>query len=128
METSPDTRSSLYAREEWHRCVSTVGTPQPNPDPRNRRRDCRYTVPLARATLTLAGAESAAIVEAQVVNVSANGLMLRVRHPVSPGTPVWVDIDIDGARGALVGRIVHMTQCLGGYKLGIQLEFPENIA
>ncbi len=123
MEQGKSACPRLVERDEWFAFLAQDTDPEP--DPHQRRRFCRYPVTCGSATLTLAADENAAVVPGRLVNISAGGVMVQVRKWLQVGTPVWIDIELDTIRGALLGRIVHTTQCLGGYKLGIQLVFPE---
>jgi len=36
-----------------------------------------------------------------------------------------MEVTLEGGAFTLVGHVTHSTQTVGGYKIGVQLEFPE---
>jgi hypothetical protein len=58
-----------------------------------------------------------------VMQVSPGGVMLRGFGEPAPGTGVTLQISLDEESAVLRGIIRHVTQSLGGYKIGIELLF-----
>ena len=61
-----------------------------------------------------------------LLQVSAEGLTIKSEEPVDEQTTLDLWINIDGEPMKVSGQIVHCTQTLGGYKLGIRILFPDS--
>ncbi|MBN2446750.1 MAG: PilZ domain-containing protein [Phycisphaerae bacterium] len=58
-----------------------------------------------------------------LTQVSIGGLTLRGRERVREDTDVRVELQLGPSAVVLNGRVVHCTQTLAAYKIGIQLRF-----
>ena len=66
--------------------------------------------------------------ECAVLNVSDEGLMLRGRSRVPPEELVAVELDMGWEVFRLRGQVIHCTQTVAAYKIGIKLMFSEPAA
>jgi len=60
-----------------------------------------------------------------LLEVSAHGLTLKSHEELPSGAMLKIQVNFDGNWYPLRGRIVHSTCCLGGFKVGIKLIFPD---
>ena len=60
-----------------------------------------------------------------VLNISPTGLMIKLLHRLTCDTRLVLRASIDEEDVLLRGRVIHCTATVGGFKLGIELEFPE---
>jgi hypothetical protein len=57
--------------------------------------------------------------------VSVSGVMARYHQRLPESAPVRMEVRIGEYWLAVLGEIVHCTETIGGYKVGIRLHFPE---
>jgi hypothetical protein len=115
------TATDLTSREKWEAFVAQ----QPEePTPEHRRSNCRRDTAFGMAELvfTLDGRQMQR--SGRVLNISPGGLMVKQREPVTGGTRVLVKIACEDGELVLAGCVVHCTETVGGYKLGVELLFP----
>jgi hypothetical protein len=111
-------------RDRWleilSRCVS------PEIEPPVRRKSRRYGV--ESGVVRLLYQDEGVPVErtAPLREISTDGLMVKSHRRMQVGTAVWMTVTLENATFALVGRVAHSTQTVGGYKIGIRLTFPED--
>jgi|GEM_PF-3074542 len=58
-----------------------------------------------------------------VVELSAGGLTLRSHCDIAVGTELAIEVIIDDLCGELRGRIAHSTGTIGGFTVGVKLDF-----
>ncbi len=58
-----------------------------------------------------------------LLDISPSGLMVKIYGDLPVSVPVMVQITLNGLRLALRGRIAHCTNTLGGFKVGVALQF-----
>ena len=63
--------------------------------------------------------------EKMLVYASQEGVMVKNRGRIPARTPVWMEITLADDVFALLGQVAHCTQTVGGYKVGIELQFPD---
>ncbi len=56
-------------------------------------------------------------------NVSNSGLMLKGETELTPGTRLVAEINPDGVPFYVAGVVMHCTQTVGGFKIGVNLQF-----
>ena len=62
---------------------------------------------------------------ARVVEISAGGISLKIEQMIPEGRHVDLDVYLAGDDGlTLSGTVVHCTQSVDGFRLGIGLQFP----
>ena len=62
---------------------------------------------------------------AALLNASGGGLMLRSHEELPAGTKVLLRLPHADQLLEVAGRIMHSTTTVGGFKLGILLDFPD---
>lgn len=60
-----------------------------------------------------------------LLEVSAKGLTLKSHEPLPAGSIATLEVNFDGHWHPLRGTVVHSTETLGGYKLGLKLIFRD---
>lgn len=83
-----------------------------------------WTVPVTLAVLD--GPEAGTRQYAHTKDISEGGLGLRARRPIPLGSTVWVGPD-DSAMG-VHARVMHCTETVGGFVIGISLHPPQTAA
>ncbi len=61
----------------------------------------------------------------RLLNASDSGLMVKQYESIPEETEVAVEATIGDEVFALTGRVVHTTETLGGFKIGIELRFAD---
>lgn len=97
-------------------------------DPGHRRSEPRRVAPIGTVRLAFEDAGCPLVHSGKVLNVSGAGVMVSARHEIPAGTMMMMQMVLDGEAYLLVGRVVHSTQTVGGFKVGIELEFAEHEA
>lgn len=59
------------------------------------------------------------------LNVSASGLTAKGSMPIPMDAEVLLELNPEGTPFFIRGQIVHCTQTVGGYKIGIDLKFAK---
>lgn len=65
---------------------------------------------------------------ANLLNVSAGGVMLQFRKRLEMGRQIDMVVHVDDEPFRLTGRVNHCTMTLGSYKIGVALVFTEQPA
>lgn len=95
-------------------------------DQRRKRLQRRFDVENTIAEVLLDSMErpeDAAPLTMTVVDVSPGGVMLRSFDPLERGTGMAMRFKLGPDDVTLMGRVMHCTPTLGGYKVGIKLLF-----
>jgi hypothetical protein len=115
-------------RGEWVAILDRVVRPEIEPLPRRKYR--RYSIEApsyGEARLIFRPARNPgakpAIRSGPLLDISPAGMMVKMYSELPIGLHVAVQVMLDGARVALRGRVVHCTNTLGGFKVGIELQF-----
>jgi hypothetical protein len=61
----------------------------------------------------------------KLLNVSAEGVLVRLQEQVIPETTVLLRLTLTQGEALLVGRVVHCTPTVGAFKVGIVLSFED---
>ena len=115
-QTIPQT----LTRNEWCDIVANIVKPETEPP---IRRSCRRYTMDGEARGTWRDAKRAYKRTWRVLEISTGGLTLKSYDAVPIDTDIELVVNLNGIPFALRGRIMHSTQTLGGYKLGVQLLF-----
>lgn len=94
----------------------------------NRRQETRRFALGATARLAFEKSGRPATQFAGVLNVSTDGVMLKSANRIAYGTAVVLQLAITDEPVILAGRVIHCTQTVGGYKVGIELQFQDEPA
>lgn len=115
----------LISREEWAKIVAEYGQPT---EPEHRRRHPRHPlVGAAKLTFTVEvdGQPATKVHHCAVLQISAEGLTLRSHNPLAVHAVAAIELPLEVRNVGLEGRVVHCTQTVGAYKVGIELRFRE---
>ena len=94
------------------------------PDHGHRRREARHIAPLGTARLAYEQAGLPELQTGKVLNISDHGAMIVTRQEIPEHAVLMMKISLGEDAFLLVGRVMHSTQTVGGYKIGIKLDFP----
>ena len=114
-------------REDWLRILTIRVVPEA--ERLRKRRNRRYEVPdgLVKLVFTLeTGVSRVAVVRtAGLLQISKGGLMVKSHKPIPLGTGVAMDVNLGDHAFTILGRVKHCTGTLGGFKVGIRVQFPD---
>jgi hypothetical protein len=124
MQPAPNSQSVPLSRAAWQSLLARcVGEPQMEPLVRRRAR--RYAVNLGACRALYQGDRKPVELHVKLLNASQSGVMVMSRAKVPANIPVLLAFTPDiGEEYLLAGEIVHCTDTIGGYKVGIRLRFP----
>jgi hypothetical protein len=60
-----------------------------------------------------------------LLNASDSGLMVKQHKEIPCYTKVQIELTVGDEVLALTGRVAHATQTVSGFKVGIELQFPD---
>jgi len=117
-----ETRLETPTRQRWREVLSQYADVEQCGQRRNNE---RYYIALG--SVKLAFEEDGAPVErtGRVLNASDGGLMIKQYQDVPSDTQLQIEATIGEESFALAGRVAHCTQTVGGFKVGIELKFPD---
>jgi hypothetical protein len=118
METAAGTTNRIV----WERLLSRYPQEQ---HPEHRREHGRRETTIGTVELSLDCETPQFAHIGKVLNMSATGLLLRLREEVEPRTPVLLRVTLTEGQATLLGRVVHCTPTVGAFKVGVFLSFDE---
>ena len=114
-------------RERWKHFLGVVGGAEYIADVRRINR--RYTTS-GEAKVTFAADGDKHTRSLKLLDVALDGLTTRGNNEIAPGTHLVVELDhgLDHDEDLLKmrGEVIHCTGTLGGFKIGISLDFRED--
>jgi len=113
--------TQTVSREYWERFLQRTVAPEPKSDVKRAAR--RY--PLI-GDLNIAFDDEQGRAHTRVlslINVSCEGLTAKGQTDIALDTDVLIEMNPEGTPFRMLGRIVHCTETIGGYKIGIELQF-----
>jgi uncharacterized membrane protein len=117
------TRLETPTRRCWCAVISRYADSE---DPEYRRSDQRSYVEIGAVQLSYADAEGITVVRmGRLLNASEGGLMVKLVESIPAKTEVQVEVAIDDVAFTIPGRVVHATETVGGFKIGVELEFAD---
>lgn len=124
--SGPNIALRPISQSEWLEMMSRHIAPEQ--EPAIRRGDQRYNVD-GMVTLALINADrhglQTAVRTMPLIQVSESGVMVRSPSRLGEDTVVGMQAYLGDDTFALLGRVMHCTETIGGYKVGIQLAFME---
>lgn len=118
-----EARLETPTRRRWREVISRYADSE---DPEYRRSDQRSYVQDSAVKLSFSDRQGTRVERAVVLlNVSESGLMIKQPQNIAVRTKVQVDVTIGEARFVLWGCVAHVTQTIGGFKIGIELQFAD---
>ena len=111
-------------REQWLQMIAPYVTTEPEPGVRRAQR--RYNVEgmVAVAPINAAGSQTA-VRTVSLLQLSDDGIMVRSHTDLPLDTIVGMQVYIEDHIFTVLGRVMHCTDTVGGYKIGIQLAFTD---
>lgn len=92
--------------------------------PEHRRQNPRHDIECGAVALVFEELGAPVVRTGILLNASAVGLMIKQHKAIRTGTPVRVEATLGKESFLLTGHVVHSTQTIAGFKVGIELEFP----
>ena len=113
------------SQEQWREIVA--GYAEPHEEPKVRRTARRFPVSYGRVKLLFvlecAGVRRPQRWDAALLQLSDHGLMVRTERELPAYIGVAVQVALEDETATALGRVVHCTSTIGGYKVGIELSF-----
>jgi len=127
MSSNPPADLSPATREKWLKLVEAVRSPEAEPS--WRRRNQRYAVDATQVNVLFSPPDGhgPVVLPASLLEVSADGMMIRTHKAIPNETELALRMmffGLDGLELIVLGHVVHCTETVGGYKIGIALDFP----
>ena len=123
--TEHQTDAPMITREYWRRFLRRAVAAQSKSD--QNRGAPRYPFH-ADITVLFQGEDGPSTRSLILVNVSAEGMTARGASSLPVETEVSVELNPEGTPLWVRGRVVHCTETVGGFKIGIRLEFADESA
>ena len=116
------TRFEASLRDRWRGLVARHAEATPR---EHRRRNQRHYVEFGSVTLRFLEKGQPVEKTGKLLNVSRGGLMLKQYQEIDIGTKLQIDVLAGDDALTVAGRVAHCTETLGGFKVGVKLEFEE---
>ncbi len=126
MSTQQQSDLRPITRGQWLKVVADRGVN--STEPLGRRAHRRYqTSGVARLSSPPDANNSGNWIHtrARVVGISAGGISLRSYQAIPENSPVDVELYMADYAFTLSGTVVHCTQSVSGFRVGIELQFPD---
>ncbi|HUU96063.1 MAG TPA: PilZ domain-containing protein [Phycisphaerae bacterium] len=126
MDASQRTEYQPITPEQWTQLVTQHGADAAAS--LLRRRQPRYYVQGPTRVAFSRHADSSEASKAHtcsVLDISNDGLMLRCREQVPLQTPLAIELYFGDQTIMVFGTVVHCTQTVGAFKIGVKLRFDE---
>ena len=109
--------------ELWQQIISRF---PPDETPRHRRKHGRRGGSLGPVELAFEQGGEAVTRTGTLLNVSPEGVMIKQQDKIEPGTTVVMKAIPWEEMVVLKGRVIHCTETVGGFKVGIELRFADD--
>ncbi len=120
-----ETQVPFVAESYWLRFLSRAVEVECKSDPkRNSRRYPFY----GDVKLIFGPEDDTRTRSLSFINISADGITLKGSSEMPVDSRVVIQLNPEGSWFALAGRVIHCTGTLGGFKIGITLEFCDEDA
>lgn len=116
------TRFEASLRERWLHLVARHAEAYPN---EYRRSTERHYIGFGSVRLWFNDEGEQQERTGNLLNISHGGLMVKQYQELEPGTPLKLEVVVGEDTLQLAGHAAHCTQTLGGYKVGVELEFED---
>ena len=111
---------TTITRELWEQIVSAC---RPEQASEYRRKRARRPGTLGPVELAFDQGGRVVVQTGSLLNVSSNGVMIKQREEISSDTTVMMRATPCGETAVLKGRVIHCTETVGGFKVGVELQF-----
>ena len=118
-----ETRLETPTRKRWREIIAPYAD---SGGAEYRRNDQRAIVEFGAVRLSFVGPNGARVVHTgRLLNASDAGMMVRQNQSIPARTRLQIEVEIDQVKLALSGSVVHVTDTVGGYKIGVELLFAD---
>ncbi len=118
-----ETHIEIPTRQRWTELLAQLGESE---KPDYRRSNQRSYVQFGAAKLSFDDEQGTPVVRTgRLLNASDDGLMVKQYESIPDETELRVEATIGDEVFALTGRVIHATQTVGGFKIGIELRFTD---
>ena len=118
--SNAETETSFISGAYWKRFLKRTVAPEHKSD--IQRAEPRY--PLSGETkVSFEDADETSVRRLALLNGSQDGLTTKGQTPIALDTQVVLEMNPEGTPFTIHGRIIHCTETVGGYKIGIELRF-----
>ena len=118
--SNAETETSFISAAYWKRFLKRTVAPEHKSD--IQRAEPRY--PLSGETkVSFEDAGETSVRRLALLNASQDGLTTKGQTPIVLDTQVVLEMNPEGTPFAIHGRIIHCTETVGGFKIGIELRF-----
>jgi hypothetical protein len=114
---------TTVSRERWQEILSQYVTPEIEPPIRRKTR--RYGVEFGVVRLLYEENGDSAERIVSLLQASTDGMMIKNHKPIRTRTRLCMELTLGDDTVSLRGHVAHCTQTVGGYKVGIELEFAD---
>ena len=114
---------TTISRERWQEILSHYVIPEVEPPIRRKTR--RYGVEFGVVRLLYEEDGDSTDRTVSLLQASAEGMMVKSHKPINARIQLRMDVTLENDTVALGGQVSHCTQTVGGYKVGIELEFSD---
>ncbi len=117
-----ETRLETPTRQRWREILDQYAESGRSD---HRRTNERHYLELGSVKLTYEEGDAPVVRAGRLLNASDSGLMVKQYQDILPKTELQIEAAIGDEAFTLTGHVVHCTQTLGGFKIGIELQFPD---
>ena len=114
------TLAETTTRELW---LEFVAQQHVEITPEIRRKHPRRTVAIGTVDVAVTHKGKSAVWPGKLLNLSPAGVLIKQRRTIDSGIPVLVRLMLADEEAILPGRVIHCTETIGGYNVGIRLLF-----
>ncbi len=111
------------ARERWRQILTRVGGVGDELDA--RRTNARFPID-GEVKVTFAEEGDSHHRTLKMLNISCDGITAKGNNEIPEGTHLRVELDFDNITLNSDGEVIHCTDTLGGFKIGIRLALQDN--
>jgi hypothetical protein len=122
MQTHSNEQSSAMTRDQWLALLSAHVDPEM--EILHNRKQARYAPDFGTATLTFEDESRPVSITGRLLDISASGFMTKLHRKIDCYTAIWAELIVGEDHASVVGYVVHSTPTVGGFKLGVALQFP----
>ncbi|MGQ9650058.1 MAG: PilZ domain-containing protein [Phycisphaerae bacterium] len=118
--------AEYMTREKWHQALFTYKERDSSPSyAKGRRKHLRFRMAgWATVFIDSADKQSAQTLQGcQLLDVSEEGIALRVPRKIEPNTAVTMELHVSGRIFRLSGRAIYHARLPGAVRVGFKLEF-----
>lgn len=117
-----ETYLEVSTRQRWQEILSHCAELEKRGP---RRSDERRCVEFGAVRLVFEQDGTPVMRYGRLLNASEEGLMVKQYRDIPSAMPVRIEVTIGDESFTLRGEVAHCTQTIGGFKVGIELQFTD---